>query len=80
MRKKFKPVAVPPCPWHESKSGDMGYLRWYEDCEHRSAKGERQQQCHVCGYWFWPDHFGVDPVAKFVSGLKGKAVKANGKQ
>lgn len=79
MRKQFKRVAVPKCPWHDSKSDSMGYMQFFRDCEQRAAKGEEQVQCHVCGYWFWPDQFGVDPVAKFVEKNKGKAVKLNGK-
>lgn len=61
-KKKFTPVVVPKCPWHESKSDSMGYNQFVDDAERRTAAGQEQKQCHVCGYWFWPDQFGVDPI------------------
>jgi hypothetical protein len=56
---KFTPIAIPACVWH--KNDKLGYLQFFEDCDKRSAKGEKQKRCHVCGYWFWPDQFGTDP-------------------
>lgn len=63
--KKFERVAIPRCPWHVQD--DLGYLHWFEDAAKRDAKGQRQKQCHVCGYWFWPDLFGIDPITKLKS-------------
>lgn len=62
VRQKFNPVAIPRCPWH--KPTQLGYLQFHEDASKRDKNGERQKQCHVCGYWFWPHEFGVDPVSK----------------
>jgi hypothetical protein len=41
----------------------MGYLQFFADAEKRTAAGQEQKQCPVCGYWFWPDQFGVDPIS-----------------
>lgn len=65
MKKAFKRVSIPPCPWHKNKN--MGYLQFFADADKRDAKGERQLQCKVCGYWYWPDHFGIDPVSKLIT-------------
>ena len=64
-KKKFTPVAIPPCPWH--KNHEMGYLQFFEDAAKRDEKGQRQKRCHVCGYWYWPDHFGVDPFTQLLT-------------
>lgn len=64
-KSRFKRVAIPPCPWH--KNDKLGYLQFFEDGDKRTAKGERQIQCHVCGYWYWPDMFGVDPITKLIT-------------
>jgi hypothetical protein len=50
----------PQCPWH--RPSELGYLAWHEDAERRGAAGEKQQQCPVCHYWFWPHEFGEKPA------------------
>jgi len=40
-KKKFTPVAIPPCPWH--KNHEMGYLQFFEDAAKRDEKGQRQK-------------------------------------
>lgn len=60
MRKKFERITIPKCPWHNDP--EMTYLKFFSDAGRRAAKGEEQMKCAVCGYWFWPDQFGVDPV------------------
>lgn len=69
-KKKFERVRVPECPWHQSP--EMGYLRWHRDAEKRDAEGQKQKQCPVCGYWFWPDQFGVDPISKLIKASNAK--------
>lgn len=68
--RKFKRVAIPPCPWHTQDK--LSYLRASEDADNRMANGERQSQCHVCGYWFWPHEFGVDPFSKTMANRMSK--------
>jgi hypothetical protein len=63
-KKKFTPVAIPRCPWHNSPV--TSYLQFFEDAARRNKNGERQRQCSVCSYWFWPEHFGIAPVAQLV--------------
>lgn len=65
MRKKFKKVNITPCPWHNNDK--LGYIQFFEDADKRDAKGQRQIKCHFCGYYFWPDKFGVDPFSKLKS-------------
>lgn len=45
------------CSWH--KPGDLSYMNFFYDAEKREAKGEKQIQCTVCKYWFWPHEFGI---------------------
>lgn len=61
-RPEFKRVVTPPCSWHTQD--ELGYLAAHEDADKRTSKGERQTQCHVCSYWFWPHEFGIDPISK----------------
>lgn len=62
MKRKFKRVAIQPCNWHTQS--ELSYLAFFADADKRTAKGECQTQCYVCGYWFWPHEFGVDPFSK----------------
>jgi len=61
-KKAFRRVIIPPCAWHTQDK--LGYLQAHEDAGKRAANGERQTQCVVCGYWFWPNEFDIDPLTK----------------
>lgn len=65
MKRKFKKVNVPPCPWH--KPSNLSYISFFNDADKRTLKGEAQTQCNICGYWFWPHEFGIDPFAKIMA-------------
>ena len=30
------------------------YLKWFDDAEKRTKRGEIQSQCTECKKWFWP--------------------------
>lgn len=65
-KNKFKKVEIPKCSWH-TRTGYQSYLQAFEDAEARLKRGEEQVRCAVCGYYYWPDEFGVDPVSKIIT-------------
>lgn len=68
MKEKFKKVVPVRCPWHTPDY--LGYMQWHDKAERLTAEGKEQTQCHVCGYWYWPDEFGVDPITKIINESK----------
>lgn len=41
------------CKKHKPKR--LGYLEWCEWAEIKRAKGQKQEQCSECGYYFFKD-------------------------
>lgn len=67
--KKFERISILPCPWHMRHSTTMGYLEAQENAYKRIKDGEKQIQCHVCGFWFWPEYFGEDPITNLIKSI-----------
>ncbi len=42
------------CKDHDEGKNRLGYLEWHDKAAISARKGQKQEQCDECGWWFFP--------------------------
>lgn len=47
---------------NHKKSKELGYIKWFENAEKRTSRGELQIKCDCCGLYIWSSQYKQEKI------------------